>query len=293
LEGPVTGPNPLGPPVDLDLARSPDLSRRLAGQAAIVTGAGAEGPLLGTGGAMAVLFASQGAQVGLVDVSAERAANTAALIDKVGGTAAVVVADITAGDECDRSVREVVDRFGHLDILVNNAALAGGGGDPAALDQAAWDRVMALNLTAVMLMTRSAVPHLRAAGGGSIINISSIAGMRGMGGGAYAASKGGVIGLTYENAHALGRDGIRVNCIAPGHLFTPMGNQGNEDLRERRRRAGLLGTEGTAWDAAWAALFLASEESRWITGVVLPVDAGTTSSTALGVQMLEMRSPAS
>ena len=154
----MTGPNPPAPPVDLDLARSPDLSRRLAGRAAIVTGAGAEGPLLGTGGAMAVLFASQGAQVGLVDVSAERAANTAALIDKVGGTAAVVVADITAGDECERSVREVVDRFGRLDILVNNAALAGGGGDPAALDQPAWDRTMALNLTAVMLMTRQCGP---------------------------------------------------------------------------------------------------------------------------------------
>jgi NAD(P)-dependent dehydrogenase (short-subunit alcohol dehydrogenase family) len=122
--------------------------------------------------------------------------------------------------------------------------------------------------------------------------MSSIAGMRGLGGGAYAATKGGVIGMTYENAYSLGRDGVRVNCIAPGHLFTPMGNQGGEDVRDRRRRAGLLGTEGTAWDVAWTALFLASDEARWITGVVIPVDAGTTSSTALGLQMLELRAPA-
>jgi NAD(P)-dependent dehydrogenase (short-subunit alcohol dehydrogenase family) len=98
--------------------------------------------------------------------------------------------------------------------------------------------------------------------------------------------------LTYNLAYSYGRDHIRVNCIAPGYLFTPMGDQGGPELRERRRRAGLLGTEGTAWDVAWAALFLASDESRWITGVVLPVDAGTTASTALALQTLEMRPPA-
>jgi len=140
-------------------------------------------------------------------------------------------------------------------------------------------------------MSRSAVPHLQAAGGGAIVNISSIAAIRGMGGGAYGPAKAGVIGLTYDLAYSHGRDNIRVNCIAPGHLYTPMGDQGGPELRERRRRAGLLGTEGTAWDAAWAALFLASDESRWITGVVLPVDAGTTASTALAVQTLEMRAP--
>jgi NAD(P)-dependent dehydrogenase (short-subunit alcohol dehydrogenase family) len=149
-----------------------------------------------------------------------------------------------------------------------------------------------LDLSSVMLMCRSAVPHIRLAGGGAIVNMSSIAGMRGMGSGAYAAAKAGVIGLTYDLAYSHGRDGIRVNCIAPGHLFTPMGNQGGEELRDRRRRAGLLGTEGTAWDAAWAALFLCSEEARWITGVVIPVDAGTTASTALALQNLESRAPA-
>ena len=183
-------------------------------------------------------------------------------------------------------------RFGRLDILVNNAAITGAGGVGVSYEEM-WNRVIALDLTAVMLMSRSAVPHLRSAGGGAIVNMSSIAAIRGMGSGAYGAAKAGVIGLTYDLAYAHGRDNIRVNCIAPGHLYTPMGDQGGPELRERRRRAGLLGTEGTAWDAAWAALFLASDESRWITGAVLPVDAGTTASTALAIQGLEMRSPPS
>jgi NAD(P)-dependent dehydrogenase (short-subunit alcohol dehydrogenase family) len=278
--------------VELDVARSADPARRLAGRVAIVTGSGTEGPLPGIGEAIAVLFASQGAEIGVVDISAKRAANTVELIERVGGKSIAVAADITSAAECERSVEEVVGRFGRLDILVNNAALAGGGGDPAGLDEAAWNQVIALNLNAVMLMNRSAVPHLRAAGGGAIVNLSSIAGMRGFGSGAYAATKAGVIGMTYDLAYSLGRDGIRVNCIAPGHVFTPMGNQGGEELRQRRVRAGLLGTEGTAWDVAWATLFLVSDESRWITGVVIPVDAGTTASAALALQNLEMRSPA-
>lgn len=257
----------------------------------MVTGAGSSGALPGTGVAIAALFAAHGAQVGVVDISAERAANTASLIEEAGGTSVPVVADITQAAECDRAADEVRRRFGRLDILVNNAAITGGGADEASY-QEAWDRVVALNLTAVMLTCKSAVPHLRAAGGGAIVNMSSIAALRGFGSGAYASAKAGVIGLTYDLAYAHGRDNIRVNCIAPGHLYTPMGDQGGPELRERRRRAGLLGTEGTAWDAAWAALFLASDEARWITGVVLPVDAGTTAATALGLQNLELRSPA-
>jgi NAD(P)-dependent dehydrogenase (short-subunit alcohol dehydrogenase family) len=224
--------------------------------------------------------------VGIVDISPERAANTEKLIAGVGGVSTTVVADITVAAECDRCVSLVVEQFGRLDTLVNNAAIASGGGRAGTFDEAGWNRVVALNLTAVMLMSNSAAPHLRAAGGGSIVNMSSIAGMRGMGSSAYGATKAGVIGMTYDLAFSLGRDGIRVNCIAPGHLYTPMGNQGGEELRQQRRRAGLLGTEGTGWDAAWAALFLASEESRWITGVVLPVDAGTTSSTWIAVDRL-------
>ena len=277
-------------PVDYVIPRPNDPAHRLGGRVAIVTGAGSSGPLPGTGVATAALFALEGAQVGVVDISPERAANTVDLIQRSGGESTAVVADLTRPAECDRAVQEVIERYGRLDVLVNNAAITGAGGDGVSYEEM-WDRVMALNLTAVMLMSRSAVPHLRVAGGGAIVNMSSIAGMRGMGGGAYGPAKAGVIGLTYDQAYSHGRDNIRVNCIAPGHLYTPMGDQGGPDLRERRRRAGLLGTEGTAWDVAWTALFLASDESRWVTGVVIPVDAGTTSSTALGLQMLEMRSP--
>jgi NAD(P)-dependent dehydrogenase (short-subunit alcohol dehydrogenase family) len=278
--------------VEFDLPQAGDPSRRLAGRVAIVTGAGSSGPLPGTGVATAALFANQGAAVGVVDVSAERAANTVEFIEGNGGTCTAVVADITQESECERAVQEVVEQFGRLDILVNNAAITGAGGEQTSHHDV-WDRVIALNLTAVMLMSRTVVPHLRAVGGGSIINLSSIAGMRGMGGGAYASAKAGVIGLTYELAYSHGRSNIRVNCIAPGHLFTPMGDQGGPQRREQRRRAGLLGTEGNAWDVAWAALFLASDESRWITGVVLPVDAGATATTALAIQNLEGRRPES
>ncbi len=272
-------------PVEFGLVPGPDPCRRLEGRVALVTGAGSAGALPGTGVAIAALFARHGARVGVVDISAERAANTVELIAGAGGTSHAVVADITEATECERAVGEVVGHFGRLDVLVNNAAITGAGGTGSYEEN--WNRVMALNLNAVMLMSRSAVPHLRAAGGGSIVNLSSIAAIRGMGGGAYGPAKAGVIGLTYDLAYTYGRDQIRVNCIAPGHLYTPMGDQGGPELRERRRQVGLLGTEGTAWDAAYAALFFASEESRWITGVVLPVDAGTTVTTALGIENLE------
>ncbi len=278
-------------PVEFELPRVGAPEGRLANRVALVTGAGSSGPLPGTGVAIAALFALHGACVGVVDISAERALNTVDLIERAGGTSIAITADITSSAECERAVQEVAGRFGRLDILVNNAAITGAGGGADSYE-AVWDQVIALDLKAVMLMSRSAAPHLRAAGGGAIVNISSIAAIRGMGGGAYGPAKAGVIGLTYDLAYSHGRDNIRVNCIAPGHLYTPMGDQGGPELRERRRRAGLLGTEGTAWDAAWAALFLASDESRWITGVVLPVDAGTTASTALAVQSLEMRAPA-
>ena len=153
-----------------------------------------------------------------------------------------------------------------------------------------FEDAMALNLTAILLTARHTIPHLRAAGGGSIVNISSIAATRGMGSGAYAASKAAMIGLTKDWAYEHGRDGVRVNCLVVGHVFTPMGNQGGSDVRERRRLAGLLGTEGTAWDVAWPAVFLASEEAQWITGVAIPVDAGTTATAPLGIQLLNERS---
>jgi NAD(P)-dependent dehydrogenase (short-subunit alcohol dehydrogenase family) len=271
--------------------RSADAGRRLEGRVAVVTGAGSSGSFMGVGVATAVLFAAQGAKVGVVDVSAERAEATKALVEAAGGECEVAVGDLTDLAQSAECVGRVAERFGRLDTLVNSAAIVGGGGSPADVDLAEWDRVMAVNLTAALYTTRHAVPHLRAAGAGAIVNISSIAAIRGMGAGAYAASKAAMIGLTQDWAYTHGRDGIRVNCICPGHVFTPMGDQGGDELRRQRRRAGLLGTEGDAWDIAWAAVFLASDEARWITGMVLPVDAGTTTTTALAVGFLNQRDP--
>ncbi len=258
---------------------------RLAGKVAIVTGAGHEGEVLGTGAAISILFAAQGASVGLVDVSPQRAANTEALISRAGGRCAIVIGDVSVQADCSRAVAEVADRFGSLDVLVNNAGVVGRG-SVEEVDETHWDQVFDVNVKGVLLMSRFAIPLMRRGGGGSIVNVSSIAAIRGFGSPSYAASKGGVLALTTDMAYSYGRSGIRVNCIVPGHLYTPMGNTGGSELREARRKCGLLGTEGTAWDVAWAALFLACEESRWITAVALPVDAGTTAATALAMRSL-------
>ena len=145
------------------------------------------------------------------------------------------------------------------------------------VDLAEWDRLMNTNLKSMMLTSRFAIPRMIESGGGSIINISSIAGLRALGDALYTTSKAGVIGLTLALAGDHGRDGIRVNAIAPGAVYTPMvAGRLSDETRERRRNSSALGTEGTAWDVAWAAVYLASDEARWVTGVVLPVDAGAT-----------------
>jgi NAD(P)-dependent dehydrogenase (short-subunit alcohol dehydrogenase family) len=271
--------------------RGTEAGRRLEGRVALVTGAGSAPGLMGIGEAIALLFADQGASVGVVDISQERAEYTKALIDGIGGRGVAVVGDLTKEADSARCAAEVVDAFGHLDILVNCAAITGGGGSPATVDLTEWDAVMAVNLHAAVLAARYAIPHLQAAGGGAIINVASVAASRGHGAGAYAASKGALLALTRDWAYVHGREGIRVNCILPGHVFTPMGDQGPDEIRQRRRRAGLLGTEGDAWDVAWPAVFLASDEARWITGVEIPVDAGTTSSAAFAIGLLNDRSP--
>jgi NAD(P)-dependent dehydrogenase (short-subunit alcohol dehydrogenase family) len=269
--------------------RSADAGRRLAGRVALVTGAGSDDALIGIGAATALLFATQGAKVGIVDIAPERAAATRRLVENAGGECVVALGDVTKPDDIARCVAEVADAFGRLDILVNNAAIAGATGSPAAIDLQQWNETLDLNLTAAMLAAKYAIPHLRAAGGGSIVNISSIAATHGFGAGAYAASKAGLIGLTRDWAYLHGRDGIRVNCLVLGHIYAPMGGGRGDEQREQRRLAGLLGIEGTAWDVAWPAVFLASDESRWITGVALPVDAGATSATSLGMAWLDER----
>ncbi len=256
---------------------------RLSGRAAIVAGAGSTGDFLGTGAATASLFAAQGAFTGVLDASADRANATCELIERHGGTAVALTADITDAAAVGRVIDDFVTRAGRLDVVVNNTGISNG----------SWDHVFAVNVTGAMNVSEAAHEHLVRAGGGSIVNVSSVAALRGFGAGAYAASKGAVLSLTTDLAYRWGPDGIRVNCLVPGHLHTPIGNQGGAGAREARRKANLLGTEGTAWDLAWAALFLAGPESRWITGVTLPVDAGTTTATGLGMlaRMTEPNSP--
>jgi NAD(P)-dependent dehydrogenase (short-subunit alcohol dehydrogenase family) len=273
--------------------RGDDPGHRLRGKRALVTGAGTapDGGLVGVGEAISVVFAAQGAAVAVVDIARDRADATYAMIEANGGQGVVVVGDLTDVDDNQRCVDEAAAALGGLDIVVNSAALPGGGGSPVDVKLDAWDAVMDLNLRAAFLVGRHAIPHLRTAGGGSIVNISSVAASLGHGSGAYAASKAGLEGLTRDWAYLHGRDGIRANSIEIGHIYTPMGSLGGDAVRETRRLAGMLGTEGDAWDVAWPAVFLASDESSWVTGVMLPVDAGTTATGSFAVSMLNARRP--
>jgi NAD(P)-dependent dehydrogenase (short-subunit alcohol dehydrogenase family) len=253
--------------------------RRLRGKVALVVGGGATGKdpsHPGTGEATAILMAAEGARV---LVLGRTELHTKATVDRIvadGGDAIAVIADATVEDDCRRAVELAVDRFGGLDVIVNNVGAFVPGG-VVELTQQRWDDGLRLNLAPVLLSGRYGVPRLIDRGGGSIINVSSVAALGGSGHAAYGTAKAGVIGLTREMAVDLGRHGVRVNCIVPGHLSTPMGSAaGGEQADRLRRRLSVLGREGTGWDVGWAAVFLASDESRYITGCALPVDGGVT-----------------
>jgi len=257
------------------------MSDRLARKVAIVTGAGSRGPGVGNGKAAAILFAREGARVLCVDQAKERAEETVRLIRTEGGEAEAFTADVTRAAECQAMVEFAVDRWGGLDVLHNNVGIESRHGLMETTEEE-WDRVMAVDLKSMLLTTQAAVPAMEQRGGGSVICISSVAGLRGYGRTAYAAAKAGVIGFVTSVAVQLGPKGIRVNAIAPGTVWTPMVEDLGPEARERRRRATPLGTEGTAWDVGWGALYLASDESRWVTGQVLVIDAGLTATTSAG-----------
>ena len=273
--------------------RGDDAGHRLAGKRAFVTGAGTapDGDLVGVGEAIAVLFAVQGARVAIADIDRDRAAATLAIVERAGGDGIVTIGDLTKVDDNRRCIDETVEAFGGLDTVVNSAALPGGGGSPTSVPLESWDAVMDLNLRAAFLVARHAIPHLVEAGQGSIVNISTVAASMGHGSGAYAASKAALEALSRDWAYAHGRQNIRVNSIEIGHIYSPMGILSGDAWRDQRRRCGLLPTEGSAWDVAWPAVFLASDESGWITGVQLPVDAGTSSTGAYAVALLNDRNP--
>lgn len=247
----------------------------LAGKTAIVTGAGTEGDGVGIGRATAMVLAGEGARVCLVDRHAGHAEETRKKIESLGGEAFVATGDVTARDDCARFVGETVRRYGRLDILVNNVGVS----TPVPLDapdEEAWSRVMNVNLTSAMLMCRYAIPAMIKNGGGSIVNISSIAGIRAHGSIAYGPSKAAMAALAREITVTYGRRGIRANTVAPGHVMTPLAMLSQAEMRAKRRNVGPLGAEGDAWDVALAVRYLASDEARFVTGVHLPVDGGVT-----------------
>ena len=248
----------------------------LSGKVAVVTGGGAAGDGIGNGRAVAILLAKAGTRVVVVDRDAALARRTVEMIGAVGGEAIAVEADVTRAADCAAMVKAALDRFGRLDLLDNNVGIGSRG---SVLDESeeSWRRVMQVNVDSMFLAAKHAIPAMRRAGGGAIVNVSSISALRPRGLTAYSVSKGAVIALTRAMAVDHGRDGIRVNCVAPGPVYTPMvyarGMSGA--ARERRRQASALGIEGTGWDIGHAVRFLLSDQARYITGHVLVVDGGT------------------
>lgn len=256
---------------------------RLAGRVAIVTGAGSRTSDIGNGRAASILLARHGAKVLLIDAVAEAAEQTRSMIAAEGGTSIALQADITQPDACANAVKAAVTAWGRLDILVNNVGIGGPPGTAVDVDLAAWEQALRVNVTTMMLMAKYAIPEMRKLGSGSIVNIASVAGL--LGGHPsllYPTSKGAVINMTRAMAAHHGTEGIRVNCIAPGMVYTPMvSSRGmSRELREARRKRSLLQIEGSAWDVGNAVIYLVSDEARWVTGVILPVDAGATAGSA-------------
>ena len=260
---------------------------RVEGKTAVVTGAGSTpGPGVGTGRATAIVLAREGARVLLADIHGDRAEETLRLIEAEGGAGIAFAGDMRRSADCQAMVDAAVRSFGRLDILVNNigAAIAGNVVDTREED---WDSVLDVSLRTAFLASKAAVPAMAAQAGGAIVNVGSISGFRGGNYVGYSAAKGGLHALTVDMAYSHGRQGIRVNAVAPGHITTPLlysvsGHTPETDFRQRLAAASnLLGTEGTAWAVASAVVFLASDEARWITGVTLPVDAGVMSVTPL------------
>ncbi len=257
---------------------------RLEGKVAIVVGGGqTPGDTIGNGRATALLFAREGARVVVADRVLSSADETCAMIAADGGQAAPVEMDVTRAEDCAMLVRRCLELYGGLDILHNNVGIGTGDAGPALVDVDAFERIYRVNVAGPLLMCQHAVPVMRERGGGAIINISSIASIASATNlTAYKASKAALNALTQTLAMANARFGIRVNAILPGLIKTPMAVEGisrargvpKEQVVAERDRAVPLGAMGSAWDVAHAALFLASDEAKFITGVLLPVDGG-------------------
>lgn len=257
---------------------------RLQDKVAIVVGAGqTPGDTIGNGRATSLLFAREGARVMLVDRDLKSAGETEAMIRDEGGQCLAFEADITREPDCAALARKCVETWNRIDILHNNVGIGGGDAGPTHLTQEAWDEIFDVNLKAMWLTCKHVLPLMREQRSGAIINLSSAAAVCSVGMVAYKVSKAGVNALTHSLAMGNAKYNIRVNAIMPGLMNTPMAIEGisrarripkQELIRARDQQVPLGGKMGTAWDTAYAALFLASDEARFITGVVLPVDGG-------------------
>lgn len=251
-------------------------ARALMGKAAIITGAAT-----GIGRATAILFARAGARLTVADTRTDELARTVAQVKDAGGEAGAVTADLARPEDCAKVVEAAIETAGRLDVVFNNAGVGtmvvGGTVETIELDK--WDLALDVNVRAMYLVSRAAIPALRRTGGGSIINTASVSAFRGSASRpshAYAASKGAVLALTRAMAASYGRDRIRVNAICPGTIRTRL----TADIIERVEREAAegrqipLGRVGEPEDIARCALFLASDDASWISGTEIVVDGG-------------------
>jgi NAD(P)-dependent dehydrogenase (short-subunit alcohol dehydrogenase family) len=262
------------------------MADRLKDKVAIVVGAGSVGPGWGNGKATAVLFSREGAKVFAVDLHLAAVEETKEIIDKEGGGCTVHQADVSKEDEVKAMVDRCIEVYGRVDILHNNVGIVEVGG-PVDAPKESWDRVLAVNLTSQYLTCKYVLPYMEKQGGGAIVNISSIAAVRytGVPYVSYSATKAGILGLTRSVALEYAKKGIRCNAILPGLLNTPMiveplkevyaGGDVDKMIRIRDDQC-PMGKMGDAWDVAYAALYLASEEAKYVTGANLVVDGGIT-----------------
>ena len=265
---------------------------RMAGKAILAVGGGSVLPGWGNGKAAAVLYAVEGGKVCVVDQKLEAAEETAAIIEKAGGTAIALAGNVTREADVAKVVQACMKAFGRIDVLHNNV---GGQGTGRGLDNITlddWNETMATNITSAMLTCREVVPHMLAQGGGAIVNVSSIASQRHLNvpTAVYSAGKGAINAFTQNIALQLAGKGVRANCVLPGYIDTPFirrpvkgkpnyvykGFNTAEEYAEARNRSIPMGRMGTGWDVAYASLFLASDEAAYVTGTTLVVDGGVT-----------------
>ncbi|MFX0028519.1 MAG: SDR family NAD(P)-dependent oxidoreductase [Candidatus Hermodarchaeota archaeon] len=263
------------------------MGKRLKGKIVIIVGAGQQpGETVGNGRAMSILFAREGAKVMLVDRNLDSALETKSLIDKEGGESFVFKADVTKEDDCRRMANKCVEVYGRIDILVNNVGIGTGDRKLVDLSEEDWDKIFDVNLKGMFFTCKYVIPVMEKQESGSIVNISSVAAVCAVRYVAYKISKSGVNSLTHQLAMRYAKNGIRVNAIMLGLMNTPMAIEGiskargmdkQELIKMRNSMVPLKGGMGDAWDTAYAALFLASDEAKFITSVILRVDGGQAS----------------